>query len=208
MLPHGFPPWGVAGYYTWRNGGLADRIHAILRTDSRTQDGREPTPRPRALDSVTVKTAEARGERGLRRCKSSRAASGTFGLIWAVPVTPADVQDHDAAEPRLGQVKGNLPRLRVICADGVYTALADRVRAACRWLPTKALRPGVGRGYEANPRSSAARIQLAMIHRVARAMVPAWFPEPLSLYRGSCRMSLSVWRRWLPTRSGSSTWPT
>jgi hypothetical protein len=23
MLPHGFPPWGVAGYYTWRDGGLA-----------------------------------------------------------------------------------------------------------------------------------------------------------------------------------------
>ena len=113
-------------------------------------------------------------------------------------VTPADVQDRDAAKPLLEKVQGQLPRLRVIWADGAYTALADWVRAACRWLLTTILRPVGAKGfvllpkrwivertfawlgryrrlskdYEANPRSSEAWIYVAMIHRMARAMVP------------------------------------
>jgi putative transposase len=121
----------------------------------------------------------------------------TLGLIWAVLVLPADVQDRDAAKPLLKKVKGKLPRLEVIWADGAYAAVVDWVARRCRWLLKTILRPVGVRGfvvlpkrwivertfawlgryrrlskdYETNPRSSEAWIQIAMIHRMARAIM-------------------------------------
>jgi putative transposase len=113
-------------------------------------------------------------------------------------VLPADVQDRDAAKPLLEKVKGKLPRLKVLWADGAYAAVIDWVKAACGWLMTTILRPVGAKGWvllpkrwivertfgwlgryrrlskddEANPRSSEAWIYLAMIHRMARRALP------------------------------------
>jgi putative transposase len=114
-----------------------------------------------------------------------------------VLIAPADMQDRDAAKSLRAKVKGRLPRLRVLWADGAYAAVAAWVRSVCHRLRTTALRPvGVkgfvllpkrwigertfawlgryrrlSKDYEANPRSSEAWIYVAMIHRMARNMV-------------------------------------
>ena len=112
-------------------------------------------------------------------------------------MTPADVQDRDAARSLLASVKGQLPRLLVVWADGAYAALALWAAAACHFVVTTVLRPlGVkgfvvlpkrwivertfawlgryrrlSKDYEANPKSSEAWIYLAMIHRMSRLML-------------------------------------
>jgi putative transposase len=114
-------------------------------------------------------------------------------------VLPANVQDRDAAKPLLGQVRGQLPRLLVIWADGAYPAVAAWVKATCGWLLTTILKPVGMRGfvvlpkrwivertfawlgryrrlskdYEHNTKSSEAWIYLAMIHRMSRQLLPA-----------------------------------
>jgi len=108
------------------------------------------------------------------------------------------VQDWDGAGHLLGRLP-ELPRRAVIWADGAYQATIDWVRERFGWVVTTILRPvGVkgdvhlpkrwlvertfgwfgryrrlSKDYEHNPASSGTWIQVAMIHRMARALLPA-----------------------------------
>ena len=122
----------------------------------------------------------------------------TLGLIWGLVVLPADVQDRDGAKRLLEGMRGRLPRLQVIWADGAYTAVAEWVRQTLGWVLTTILRPTGVKGYvhlpkrwivertigwlgryrrlskdyEVTPRSSETWIYIAMLHRMSRYMLP------------------------------------
>jgi putative transposase len=119
------------------------------------------------------------------------------GLLLAVVVTAADVQDRDGAKAVLLNVRGLLPRLRVIFADGGYAGrLIGWVKRRCGWLLRTVLRPvGVAgfvvlpkrwvvertfgwlvkyrrlvKDYEADIVMSEAMIYAAMLHRMLRRL--------------------------------------
>jgi len=70
-----------------------------------------------------------------------------------VVVHAASVQDRDGAKLVLGKVKGCLPRLRLIWADGIYAGqLVEWVKTICGWVLEIIKRTDDVTGFQVLPR--------------------------------------------------------
>ena len=128
-LPSEYPPWRtVYGYFAaWHADGTLDRVHDALRDQVRAAAGRSPAPSAAVIDSQSVRAADtvARASRGWDNGKKVNGrkrhiAVDTLGLLLAVVVTPASVQDRDGARPLLWQLRAGHRGIRLAWADAGY----------------------------------------------------------------------------------------
>jgi transposase len=125
-------------------------------------------------------------------------AVDSLGLVWAVSVLTADVQDRDGGRWLLAAARLSLPRVREVIADrGFSKRSVEFVRRALGWRVVTTARPAGGFAveprrwvvertfawlvgyrrlrmeYEYHAETSEAVIQVAMIDLMLRRLHPA-----------------------------------
>jgi putative transposase len=208
-LPHDFPPWKTVYNYfeAWQRNGTWDQFLTALRRRVRRAAGRDPDPRVACIDSQSAKTALGGEEVGTDGGKKVRGRKrhivvDTMGLLLAVLVTAANVDDARAAQELFAQLPGkDYPRLEVVQADNKYHNHELnrwlRVHRRRYWIMVVSRPPGerrfiplrsrwvvertfawlgryrrLSKDYEHTTESSEAVIKIAGIHHYLRRLCP------------------------------------
>jgi putative transposase len=128
QLPPGFPHWRtVYGWFRrWQASGLLDAVLREITRRRRRDVGRHSEPSLCIVDTQTVKCIGVRGPRGYDAGKKiwgrkRVALVDAEGLLLAVAVVPASIQDRDVL-PALDEGKAHWPSLREGIYDGAFQA--------------------------------------------------------------------------------------
>ena len=122
-----------------------------------------------------------------------------MGLLLAVVVHPANIQDRDGAKLVIDKLRGRFPRMRLVWADAGYAGkLVEWVWAMTGWVLEIVKRPRnshhfqvlprrwvvertfawlsrcrrLSKDYEALPDTTEVWIHIAMIHLMLRRLAP------------------------------------
>ncbi|MER5996005.1 IS5 family transposase [Streptomyces viridosporus] len=211
-LPHDFPPYKtVYDYYAkWEADGTTRQVHDLLRDRTRRAHGRSTQPTAAVIDARSVKTSAnvAETSQGIDAGKKIKGrkrhvVTDPLGLVLAVLVTAASVQDTTGGKLLLDDLAAAHPTVSKVWADGGYQSsilnhgaglgidveVVQRPRTKGfeplpkRWVIERTFgwlmqHRRLARDYEALPQRSRAMIHWAMANKMSRELTgestPTW----------------------------------
>jgi putative transposase len=127
LLPKSFPPWQAVymSFKRWGAAGTFETMHDRLRQQWRERVGKAPEPTAAIIDSQSTRSTAQGGNTGFDAGKKVKGRKrnlvvDTLGLLLAVTITPASVQDRDTAAEVVAQACAKVPGLKKLYTDGAY----------------------------------------------------------------------------------------
>jgi putative transposase len=207
-LPKDFPPKSTVWrcFDEWRHNGTLESIHDLLRCKVRSVEKPYSPRTTGSVDSQSVDTTSGGEQRGRDNAKNvdgrkRHIVVDSMGLLMAVLVTAADVDDAKAAAELFGRLDGQpMSKVRRMFADTKYHnfVLYEWVEENAHWNMEIISRPKDAKGWvllpirwtvertfawlgkcrrlskdrEKSVRSSEAFVKLAMIHLMLNRLQP------------------------------------
>jgi transposase len=127
LLPTTFPPWQAVykAFARWVGAGVFEQMQDRLRSQWRSRMGRTNEPTAAVIDAQSNRSSPQGGESGFDAAKKVKGRKrnlvvDTMGLVIALTVTAASVQDRDAAAAVVAQACAKDPGLEKLYTDGAY----------------------------------------------------------------------------------------
>jgi putative transposase len=127
LLPKTFPPWQATykAFSRWAAAGVFEALHDRLRQQWRERIGKAPEPSAAIIDAQSTRSTAQGGDTGFDAGKKVKGrkrhlVTDTLGLLLAVTITAASVQDRDAAPAVVAQACAKVPGLKKLYADAAY----------------------------------------------------------------------------------------
>jgi putative transposase len=127
LLPKTFPPWQAVykAFSRWAAAGVFELLHDRLRQQWRERVGKAPDPTAAIIDAQSTRSTAQGGGTGFDAGKKVKGRKrhlvvDTLGLLVALTITAASVQDRDAAGEVVAAACAKVPGLLKLYADGAY----------------------------------------------------------------------------------------
>lgn len=128
LLPGDFPKWQIVYYYfsVWKKNETIEVIHELLVEKIRKSKGRNEEPSAGIIDAQSVKntlvSCEDKGFDAGKKIKGIKRhiIVDTLGLVLAVVIQSASVQDRDGAVDVVSKMLESWKKVIKIFADGGY----------------------------------------------------------------------------------------
>ena len=129
MLPRDFAPWESVYYYfsVWKKGEIFEIIHEELVEKTRVMKGKKEEPTVGIIDAQSVKntlvSSQSKGFDAGKKIKGIKRhiIVDTLGLVLAVVIQSASVQDRDGAVEVVNKLCESWKKVVKIFADGGYS---------------------------------------------------------------------------------------
>ncbi|KGE50276.1 IS5 family transposase, partial [Xanthomonas axonopodis] len=150
MLPRHFPRWQnvYRTFCRWSEQGKFEQMHDRLRAQWREREGKNAEPTAAVIDAQSTRGSPQGGESGYDAGKKIKGRKrhlvvDTLGLLLAVSITAASVQDREGAHPVVERAMEKYPGIQALYADSGYAGQCAQTVSQCHDIRVQIVRhPG------------------------------------------------------------------